>query len=79
MNRYKVGFVDVRNPFNHKLVSRINFEDVDAIIFYTKSPIPILFYVTLTPYKKDIKPNIPLKVDRIKAIKELSNIVICQI
>ena len=32
MNRYKEGFLDVRNPFNRKLVSRIYFEDVDAIL-----------------------------------------------
>ena len=31
MNRYKEGFVDVRNPFNEKLVSRIYFKDVDLI------------------------------------------------
>ena len=60
MNRYKEGFVDVRNPFNYKLVSRINFRDVDAIMFCTKNPIsiinrlkdidkPIIFHVTLTP------------------------------
>ena len=37
MNRYKEGFLDVRNPFNRKLVSRIYFEDVDAILFCTKN------------------------------------------
>ena len=42
MNRYHEGFVDVRNPFNHNLVSRIDFSDVDAILFSTKNPIPIL-------------------------------------
>ena len=42
MNRIKEGFVDVRNPFNKKLVSRIYFEDVDLILFCTKNPIPIL-------------------------------------
>lgn len=35
MNRYKEGFVDVRNPFNEKLVSRIYFKDVDLIMFCT--------------------------------------------
>ena len=25
LNRYKEGFIDVRNPFNPKLISRINF------------------------------------------------------
>ena len=86
MNRYKEGFVDVRNPFNPKMVSRINFDDVDAILFCTKNPIPILkylkdidkpilFHVTLTPYNKDIEPNVPDKSKIIEAIKKLSNIV----
>ena len=42
MNRLNAGFVDVRNPFNPNLVSRINFSDVDLILFCTKNPIPIL-------------------------------------
>ena len=86
MNRYKEGFVDVRNPFNHQLVSRIKFENVDAILFCTKNPIPILkylkeidkpilFHVTLTPYKSDIEPNVPPKTKIIEAIKELSSII----
>ena len=86
MNRYHEGFVDVRNPFNPKLVSRINFSDVDAILFCTKNPIPILdylkeinkpiiFHVTLTPYKKDIEPNVPDKKAITEAIKKLSSIV----
>lgn len=86
MNRYHEGFVDVRNPFNPKLVSRINFSDVDAILFCTKNPIPILdylkeinkpiiFHVTLTPYKKDIEPNVPDKKAIIESIKKLSSIV----
>ena len=41
-NRYKEGFVDVRNPFNNNLVSRIYFDDVDLIYFCTKNPRPIL-------------------------------------
>lgn len=86
MNRYREGFVDVRNPFNPKLVSRIYFEDVDAILFCTKNPKPILkhlkpidkpiiFQVTLTPYKDDIEPNVPSKDSIIEVIKELSSIV----
>ena len=86
MNRYREDFVDVRNPFNHQLVSRIKFENVDAILFCTKNPIPILnylkeidkpilFHVTLTPYKTDIEHNVPPKTKIIEAIKELSNIV----
>ena len=86
MKRYDEGYVDVRNPFYPKSVSRIYFEDVDAIMFCTKNPIPILkdlkridkpilFHVTLTPYGSDIEPNVILKKDIIKAIKELSAIV----
>lgn len=86
LNRYKEGFIDVRNPFNQDLVSRIYFEDVDLIFFCTKNPKPILnklkiikkpilFHVTLTPYKEDIEPNVPNKKDLIENIKKLSNII----
>ena len=86
MNRYKEGFLDVRNPFNKKLVSRIYFDDVDLILFCTKNPIPIidklkyinkpiLFQVTLTPYRNDIEPNVIDKNKIIDAIKEISKIV----
>lgn len=86
MNRYQEGFVDVRNPFYPKQVSRIYFQDVDAIVFCTKNPIPILnqlkmiekpilFHVTLTPYLKEIEPNVPPKGKIIEAIKQLSSIV----
>lgn len=86
LNRYKEGFVDVRNPFNPKLVSRIFFEDVDAIMFCTKNPLPIIehlkdfnkpiiFHITLTPYKADIEPNVPSKKLIVESIKKISNIV----
>lgn len=39
MKRYKEGFIDVRNPFNPKMISRIKFDNVDAILFCTKKPI----------------------------------------
>ena len=86
MKRYKEGFLDVRNPFYPKQVSRIFFNEVDAIMFCTKNPIPIinylpeikkpiLFHVTLTPYKKDIEPNVPPKGKIIDAIKKISTII----
>lgn len=86
LSRYKEGFVDVRNPFNQNLVSRIYFDDVDLIFFCTKNPKPILnkiksikkpiyFHVTLTPYKEDIEPNVPNKKELIENIKELSKII----
>ena len=86
INRYEEGFVDVRNPFNPKLVSRIYFKDVDLIMFCTKNPIPIikylqkinkpiLFHITLTPYKNDIEVNVKNKGVIIEAIKKVSNII----
>ena len=42
MNRLKEGYIDVRNPFNPKMVSRIMIDDVDLLFFCTKNPIPIL-------------------------------------
>lgn len=83
LNRLKEGYVDVRNPFNPNLVSRINFDDVDLILFCTKNPIPIvdklgdikipyIFHVTITPYKDDIEPNLPSKSKIIEAVKKIS-------
>ena len=86
MKRLEAGFVDVRNPFNKHLVSRIFFSDVDAILFCTKNPTPIvkylpkidkpiIFHVTLTPYKKNIEPNVPDKSEIIESIKKISKII----
>lgn len=83
INRVKAGFVDVRNPFNQNLVSRINFSDVDLIMFCSKNPlpmidklkmlkIPVLFHVTITPYSKDVEPNIPDERLIIEGVKKLS-------
>ena len=66
MNRYKEGYVETRNPFYPKMISRIYFKDVDLLVFCTKNPLPIipylkeisqpiLFHVTITPYHKDTK------------------------
>lgn len=83
INRVEAGFVDVRNPFNQKLVSRIYFSDVDLIMFCSKNPlpminkldilkVPVLFHVTITPYSKDVEPNIPDKRLIIDGVKKLS-------
>ena len=86
IKRVEAGFVDVRNPFNPKLVNRINFSDVDLILFCTKNPIPILndlnkikipylFQITITPYKRDIEPNVPSKKVVIEAVKKISQAI----
>ena len=86
MNRYNEGFVDVRNPFNRKFVSRIYFSDVDLILFCTKNPLPIIpylknikkpiiFHITITPYKKEIEPGVISKIKIINGVKEISKII----
>lgn len=86
MNRYKEGYVMVRNPFNYHLVSKIYFEDVDLIVFCSKNPLPIidrlkeinkpiLFHITITPYNKDIEPNVISKKEIIKGVKKISEIL----
>ena len=86
INRYKEGYVDVRNPFYPSLVSRIYFDDVDLLYFCTKDPLPIipylkefkkkvLFNVTITPYKNDIELNVPNKSLIIDAVKQIAEII----
>ena len=91
INRLKAGYVSVRNPYNSQQVSyvEINQDVVDCIAFCTKDPkaiIPYLkeieqmgyqyfFMVTITPYDKDIEPNVRLKLEIIKTFIELSNLI----
>ncbi len=86
MNRYKEGYVDVRNPFYKVQVSRIYFKDVDLIMFCTKNPLPIIpylkeidkpivFHVTITPYRKDIEPNVIDKSKIITGVKKISELL----
>lgn len=85
MNRYREGYVDTRNPFNPKLVSRIYFKNVDLIVFCSKRPRPIIkylkdidkpiiFHITITPYKNDIE-CVGSKSDIIESVKEISEII----
>ena len=71
-NRLKEGFVCVRNPYNPRQVSRYRLDPavVDCIGFCTKNPEPMFRYmdllkgygqywfVTITPYGRDIEPNV---------------------
>ena len=86
LKRIQEGFFDVRNPFQPKLISRIYEKDIDAYLFCTKNPRPILpflknikkpilFHVTLTPYHTNIEENVPDKNEIIKDILQLSNIL----
>lgn len=89
VNRIKEGYVLVRNPYNSSAVTkyRINPEVVDLIAFCTKNPAPMLGYmdilkpygqfwfVTITPYGKEIEPNVPDKRQVLEDFKTLSNSV----
>lgn len=83
LNRLKAGFIDVRNPFNPQMISRILMEEVDLLYFCTKNPLPLIphlheinkkmyFHITLTGYKQDIEPNVPSKKKIIEAIQKIS-------
>lgn len=75
INRLKEKYVLVRNPMNIHQVSKIDLspEVVDAIVFWTKNPTPMLahleeiadytyyFQFTLTAYGPDIEKNLPSK------------------
>ncbi len=89
INRIKESYVLVRNPYNNSQVTRYRLdpEVVDLIAFCTKNPAPMLthmdvlkpygqyWFVTITPYGKDIEPNVPPKEKVIEDFKKLSDIV----
>ena len=88
-NRLKDGFVCVRNPYNPSQVSRYRLDPsvVDCIGFCTKNPVPMFeymdllqtygqfWYVTITPYGRDIEPNVPDKHKLLDDFCELSDLV----
>lgn len=75
INRLKEQYVLVRNPMNIHQVSKINLSPdvVDAIVFWTKNPTPMLPYLeqikdytyyfqfTLSAYGPDVERNLPSK------------------
>lgn len=85
-NRLKEGFVCVRNPYNSNQVSRYRLDPsvVDVIGFCTKNPAPMFpymnllkdfgqfWFVTITPYGRDIEPNVPDKHRLLDDFRRLS-------
>ncbi|MBR1747883.1 MAG: DUF1848 domain-containing protein [Clostridia bacterium] len=73
LNRFKEGYVLVRNPYNHHQVTKYLLDPkvVDCVTFCTKNPLPILdklscfdrfrqyWFVTITPYGKNLEPRVP--------------------
>lgn len=86
-NRLCEGYVLVRNPMNSEQRRNVSLAppDVDCLVFWTKNPAPILdrlhllkdyhyyFQFTLTPYDKDIEPNLPPKAQILDTFLRLSD------
>ena len=88
-NRLRAGEVCVRNPYDAAQVTRYRLDPsvVDLIGFCTKNPMPMLpymdllalygqfWYVTITPYGKDVEPYVPPWQDIVRTFRRLSEIV----
>ncbi|MBQ8031653.1 MAG: DUF1848 family protein, partial [Butyrivibrio sp.] len=84
-NRFIEGIVCVRNPFNPEQVSRYKLspDTVDVVGFCSKNPAPFFpymelikdygqyWFVTITPYGRDIEPGVPDKHRILEDFKEL--------
>lgn len=85
-NRLKDGFVLVRNPYNPMQVTKYDLSPkvVDLIAFCTKNPEPMFkhlelinpygqyWFVTITPYGKEIEPKVPDKEKVVENFCKLS-------
>lgn len=88
-NRIKEGYVLVRNPYYPSQIIKyvLKPEVVDLIVFCTKNPLPMLdricrlsafdtfWFVTITPYGKEIEPYVPDKEQVITSFQQLSGLV----
>jgi DNA repair photolyase len=85
-NRIREGYVLTRNPYYPQQVSRYRLtpDVVDCLSFCTKNPEPMLkriheidafrqfWFVTITPYGKEIEPHVPDKKRVMEAFLRLS-------
>lgn len=88
-NRIKDGYVLVRNPYypTQILRYRLTPDVVDVICFCTKNPEPMfnrikeieafrqVWYVTITPYGRELEPNVPNKENVMESLRRLSDMV----
>ena len=86
INRIREGYVLVRNPYYNTQVTKysLNPKVVDCLVFGTKNPEPMikylneldnykqLWYITITPYEKNIEPLVPDKSKVIESFKKVS-------
>ena len=88
-NRIKAGHALVKNPLNQKQVFKVSLDPdyVDAIVFWTKNPAPMLpqinklenykycFLFTITPYDAEFERGLPDKKIIIDTFKKLSDTI----
>ncbi|MDE7445860.1 MAG: DUF1848 domain-containing protein [Lachnospiraceae bacterium] len=88
-NRIKAGYVLSRNPYYPAQITKylLDPENVDVLVFCTKNPLPMLerisllsafdlfWFVTITPYGKEIEPYVPPKEQVITYFQQLSALV----
>ena len=86
LRRVQAGFVLTRNPYRPEQVLQYHLapDVVDVLCFCTKNPAPMLphmaqlrafrqfWFVTLTPYGKEIEPFVPDKASVVQSIQRLS-------
>lgn len=88
-NRIKEGYVLSRNPYYPTQITRylLKPEVIDIMIFCTKNPFPMLdrisllsgfdmfWFVTITPYGKEMEPHVPPKEQVIVYFQRLSELI----
>ena len=88
VRRLREGYCTVPNPFDRNQVSRISLrpEDVDAIVFWTRNPRPLMPYLdeldsrgyryyfqfTILGYPREIDPKSPPAATAVEAFRELA-------
>ena len=88
VRRLREGYCTVPNPFDRNQVSRISLrpEDVDAIVFWTRNPRPLMAYLdeldsrgyryyfqfTILGYPREIDPKSPPAAAAVNAFCELA-------
>ncbi len=91
MNRVRAGYAMVRNPVCRNVVHRVPLgpSDVDMFAFISKDPRPaaphlqelidmgyaITFQITVTPYGRDLEPNVPPYDVVAETVKEISSVI----
>lgn len=85
-NRIREGYVLARNPLFPEKISRYRLDPsvVDMLVFCTKNPAPMIpyleelshfrqfWFVTITPYGRDIEPCVPDKREVMRSFRVLS-------